>query len=157
MRSLTLAALAGATAFAAACGAGGVRPSYAPLATARVDTINAEPAAVIQELVTRVNAEKMRPQWSSPAEGFLETQWFNVMTQETGKLDRNNPDQVILLRFWADPIGTGKTKLTSEAVYLADPDISHPQRDREMEVPKGHAGDRLRARAIDGLIERFGK
>jgi hypothetical protein len=35
-------------------------------------------------------------------------------------------------------------------------DTSVPARDREMSVPPGHAGDRLRARIIDGIKERFG-
>jgi hypothetical protein len=157
MRPSTIAVFAGAAVFASACGAGGIRPSYPPLPNARVDTINAAPAAVIQELVTEVNAEQMRPEWSSPAEGYLVTQWFNVVTQESGKMDRSNLDRIVRLRFWADPIGENKTKLTSEAVYLASTDVSQPERDREVEVPPGHAADRLRTRAIDGLIQRFGK
>ncbi len=157
MRSATLAAVAGAALLVGACAAGGIRPSYAPLPDARVDTINAAPAAVIQELVTQLNSEQMRPQWSSPTEGYLETQWFNIMTQESGKMDRANADRIVRLRFWADPVGEGKTQLTSEAVFLADPDVSHAERDREAQVPPAHAGDRLRIRAIDALVERFGK
>jgi hypothetical protein len=157
MRPSTIAIFAGAAVFASACGAGGIRPSYPPLPNARVDTINAAPAAVIQELVTQVNSEQMRPEWSSPSEGYLVTQWFNVVTQESGKMDRNNLDRIIRLRFWADPIGENKTKLTSEAVMLGNTDVSKPERDRELEVPPDHAADRLRTRAIDAVIERFGK
>jgi hypothetical protein len=157
MRPSTIAIFAGAAVFASACGAGGIRPSYPPLPNARVDTINAAPAAVIQELVTQINAEQMRPEWSSPSEGYLVTQWFNVVTQESGKMDRSNLDRIVRLRFWADPIGEGKTKLTSEAVYLGNADVSKPERDREVEVPAGHAADRLRARAIEAAVQRFGK
>jgi hypothetical protein len=157
MRPSTIAAFAGAAILASACGAGSVRPSFPPLPNARVDTINAAPADVIQELITQINSEKMRPQWSSPTEGYLETQWFNVMTQESGVMDRSNLDRIIRLRFWADPIGEGKTKLTSEAVYLSSTDVSKPERDREMEVPSGHVADRLRVSAIDATKQRFGK
>jgi hypothetical protein len=156
MRRTTLATLAGIAAFTAACAAGGVRPSYEPFPAARVDTLNGAPADVIQELSARVAAENMRPNWSSPAEGFLETQWFNVVTQESGVTDRGNADRVVLLRFWADSIAGGKTKVTSEAVYQTDPDPSVMPRDREGLVPPGHAGDRLLQRVMDGAKQRFG-
>lgn len=156
MRRSTLAALAGAAAFAAACAAGSVRPSFEPFPEARVDTINAAPPAVIEELASQVFAEKMRPQWNSPAEGYLETQWFNIVTQESGTTDRGNPDRVILLRFWADSLPGGKTKLTSEAVYMRTTDPSVLGRDREMMVPPGHGGDRLRSRVIEAAKEKFG-
>jgi len=150
-------ALVGAVVLAAACAVGGIRPAYEPFPEARVDTINALPADVIQEAVARSNAELMRGAWESAEEGFFETQWFNVVTQESGVTDRGNPDRIILLRFWADPIEGGKTKLTTEAIYQRTTDPSVQPRDREMSVPTGHAGDRLRARVIDGIKERFGR
>jgi len=157
MRRLTFTTVS-AVAVLAACAAGSIRPKYEPFPQARVDTIGAAPAAVIQEISTRVNAEKMRPQWISPEEGFLETQWFNVVTQESGVTDRGNPDRIILLRFWADSIPGGKSKVTSEAVMArtSDPSVVNP-RDREMLVPTGHAGERLQARVLDGVKQRFGK
>jgi hypothetical protein len=157
MRRSAFASLAAAVGFAAACAAGGVRPAYEPFPDARVDTINAAPADVIQEAVARTNAENMRGAWESAEEGFYETQWFNVVTQESGKMDRSNLDRVVLLRFWADPLEGGRTVLTSEAVYSRTPDTSLPQREREMSVPPGHAGDRIRARVVDGIKERFGR
>lgn len=157
MRRSAFAPLAAAAVFAAACAAGGIRPAYEPFADARVDTINGAPVDVIQEAISRVNAENMRGAWESPEEGFFETQWFDVVTQESGKTDIANPDRIVLLRFWADPLEGGKSKLTSEAIYLRSPDTSTPQRDREMSVPAGHAGDRLRSRVIDGIKERFGR
>ena len=157
MRRSAFAPLAAAVALTAACAAGGIRPAYEPFPDARVDTINAAPVDVIQEAAARVNAENMRGAWESAEEGFFETQWFNVVTQESGKSDVANLDRVVLLRFWADPLEGGKTRLTSEAVYLRTPDTSMPQREREMSVPAGHAGDRLRARVIAGIKERFGR
>ena len=157
MRRSAFPTLAGAAILAAACAAGGIRPSYEPFPDARVDTINALPADVIQEAVARASAEQMRGAWESAQEGFFETQWFNVVTKESGVADRGNPDRIVLLRFWADPIEGGKTKLTSEAVYQGRTDPSVLPRDREMSVPPGHAADRLRARVIDGIKERFGR
>jgi hypothetical protein len=156
MRRTTLASLGAAAIFGLACAAGSVRPSYEPFPNARVDTINGAPADVIQEIAARIFAERMRPNWNSPAEGFLETQWFNVVTQESGVTDRGNPDRVVLLRFFADSIPGGKTKVTSEAVYQRTSDPSVLPRDREMIVPPGHAGDRLLQRVMDGTKQRFG-
>lgn len=154
---LAFATLSGVALLGAACASGGLRPSYQPFPQARVDTVNAAPADVIQEINARVNAENMRPQWSSPGEGFLETQWFNVVTQESGVTDRANPDRVVLLRFWADPLEGGKSKVTSEAVYKRTTDPSVLPRDQEMTVPPGHAGDRLLQRVMSGVHERFGR
>lgn len=157
MRRSTHAALAGAVLFAAACAAGSIRPSYEPFPEARVDTLNAAPPAVIQELVARVNAENMRPNFVSPEEGFLETQWFDVVEQRSGVTDRGNADRVIMLRFWADSLDGGRTQLTTEAVIRGRPDPSLLPRDQEMSVPPGHAGDRIRDRVITGAKERFGR
>jgi len=157
MRQSAFATLAAGAVLAAACAAGGIRPAYEPFPDARVDTINALPVDVIQEAVARVNVENMRGAWESAQEGYFETQWFNIVTQESGKTDVGNLDRIILLRFWADPVEGGKTKLTTEAIYQRTGDQSVPPRDREMSVPVGHAGDRLRARVIDGIKERFGR
>jgi hypothetical protein len=155
MRRFTL--IAAAAFLGAACAAGGVRPGYAPFEGARVDTVNAGPAAVIQEIVARVSAERMSPQFSSPAEGYMETQWYDVIDQKSGAFDRSQPDRYILLRFWADSIGEGKSRVTSEAVYKRTTDPSVMARDQEMLVPPGHDGDRLLRRVIAGVKERFGK
>lgn len=157
IRRSAFAPLAAAAVLAAACAAGGIRPGYDPFPDARVDTINAAPADVIQEAVARVSTENMRGAWESAEEGFFETQFFNVVTQESGKTDIANLDRIILLRFWADPIEGGRTQLTTEAITQRTADASVLPRDREMSVPPGHAGDRLRARVIDGIKERFGR
>lgn len=157
MRRSILTGLASTAVFVNACAAGGVRPNYEPFPNARVDTINALPADVIQEAQARLVAVNMRPNWVSPEEGYLESQWFNVVTQQSGVTDVANPDRVILLRFFADPLEGGKTKLTSEAVYQRTTDPSVMPRDREMIVPPGHAGDRLLTQVLDGVKERFGR
>jgi hypothetical protein len=154
---LAFPALSGVILLGAACASGGLRPSYEPFPQARVDTVNAAPAAVIQEINARLGAENMRPQWTSPEEGYLETQWFNYMTQESGVADRANPDRVILLRFFVDPIEGGKSKVTAEAVYKRTTDPSVMPRDQEMMVPAGHPGDNIMQRVVRGVRERFGR
>ena len=154
---LAFPALSGVILLGAACASGGLRPSYEPFPQARVDTVNAAPAAVIQEINSRLNAENMRPQWSSPEEGYLESQWFNYLTQESGVTDRANPDRVILIRFFVDPIEGGKSRITGEAVYKRTTDPSVMPRDQEMMVPAGHPGDNIMQRVVRGLRERFGR
>jgi hypothetical protein len=156
MRRLTYLSLVGIF-VAAACGAGGVRPYFSPLELARIDTVNAEPGAVIQEIAGRVAAENMRAAWQSVEEGYFESQPFNLLDQVSGVRDRGNPDQIIVLRFWADPVGDGRTLLTSEAVVEGTSDQSVLPRDREIMVPQGHGGGRILSRVIDGVHERFGR
>jgi len=90
-----------------ACGAGGVRPSYKPFPQAKVDTVKASPSAIIQELAARILAENMQPQWSSPAEGYLETQAYNVVTRQSGNIQNADRENYVTIRFWADSIGAG--------------------------------------------------
>jgi hypothetical protein len=156
MRRLSYLSLVGLF-VAAACGAGGVRPYYSPLEEARIDTINAEPGAIIQEIAARVAGENMRAAWQSVEEGFFESQPFNLLNQQSGVRDRGNPDQIIVLRFWADPTGDGRTTLTSEVVVEGTSDQSVLPRDREMMVPAGHGGERILNRVLDGVYERFGR
>jgi hypothetical protein len=153
---LAFPTLSGLILFGAGCASGGLRPSYEPFPQARVDTVNGAPAAVIQEINARINGENMRPQWSSPDEGFLESQWFNILTQESGVTDRSNPDRIVLLRFFVDPIEGGKSRITAEAVYKRTTDPSVLPRDQEVLVPTGHPGEQLLLRVLRGVKERFG-
>jgi hypothetical protein len=154
---LAFSTLSGLVLLGSACASGGLRPSYEPFPQARVDTVNALPAAVIQELNSAIRTENMRPQWSSPEEGFLETQWFNVVTQESGVADRTQLERIILLRFFADPIDGGKTRVTAEAVQVGTADPSVRGRDREIPVPTGSVGDQMLGRVMAHVQQRFGK
>ncbi len=150
----TAGALAGF--FVLACAAGGVRPSYSPFEGAYVDTVGANPADVVQELVSRVSAEGFSVQWSSPQEGYLETQWYDIVNRVSGGRNTGSPENVVLLRFWADSIAPGRTKVTAEAVYLRESDPSVLPRDAEALVPRTHGGWTMMRMAIEGAKERFG-
>lgn len=156
MRRVMAVGLAAAFAVAAAC-ASGVRPSYEPFPQAEVDTVNATPTQAIQELASRVGAEGIQLQWSSPEEGYLETMWYNIVSRESGVTDRSNPERIIKLRFWADPVGTDRAVVTAEAVVqrTTDPSIVY-ERDREMLAPPGHAGGQILNRVLERLRERYG-
>ncbi|HEY2825491.1 MAG TPA: hypothetical protein VGI83_08105 [Gemmatimonadales bacterium] len=154
-RFLTAATLA-LVATGIACGAGGVRPSYKPFPQAAVDTIKGSPSAIIQEASSRILAENMQTQWVSPAEGYLETQSYNVVTRTSGNIQNADRENYITIRIWADSIGAGMSKVTAEATVLRSSDASVIGREREAAVPPGHPGDVIVHRVLAGLRERFG-
>lgn len=155
-RFLTAAAVA-LVATGIACGGGGVRPSYKPFPQAAVDTVKGSPSAVIQEASARILAENLQTQWVSPAEGYLETQSYNVVTRTSGNIQNQDRENYIVVRIWADSIGGGLTKVTAEATVLRSSDGSVVGRDREAPVRPGHPGDVLVRRILAGLKERFGR
>lgn len=139
-----------------ACASGGVRPSYKPFPQDVVDTIKASPSAIIQEVAARAISENLQVQWSSPAEGYFESQVYDVVTRRSGNVDNSNRDNFITVRFWADSIGGGKSQVTGEATIFRTSDPSVMGRDREAAVRPGHPGDVLVHRILQGLHERFG-
>lgn len=138
--------LAGA-ALAVAC-AGGIRPSYAPMPEARADTVAGATADVVQAIGTGLAAEGMQAQWQSGAEGYVETQWYDLVSRESGNYNRTQPERYVRLRFFVDPAGPGMSAITSEAVILHTTDPSVMERDAEMMVPPTHAGRALLDRVI---------
>ena len=140
-----------------ACGSSAVRPSFKPFPQAPVDTVKANPSAVIQELATRVASEGMLVQWSSPAEGYFESQTFNIVTRQSGNVQNADLENYVVVRFWADSISSGSTKVTGEAIQFRSADPSIFGRDREVAVRPGHPGDVMVRRILQGLRERFGK
>jgi hypothetical protein len=131
--------LGGAALLLAAC-AGGIRPAYAPFAQAVRDTIQAAPPAVVTAMLSAIAAEGMRVQWQSPAEGYIETQWYDLVSRQSGSFDRGSPERFIKLRFFVDPMGTDASTVIGEAVSVRTVDPSVLPRDAEMMLPPGHAG-----------------
>lgn len=144
---VTGCALAGILAGAAAC-RGGVRPYLTPLPNALVDTVAATPDAVVRELATAALGEGLRIRLSSPTEGYLETDWYDVVSQTPGGEYSGDPHRVVRLRFFADPTAENETRLVSEAVYRRTLDPSLDARTNEVMVPPGHGGDELLRRIL---------
>jgi hypothetical protein len=140
-----------------ACGSGGVRPSYKPFPRAVVDTVKAGPSAILQEISARATGENLQVQWSSPAEGYFESQSYNVVTRRSGNVSNADLENYIVVRFWADSISGSASKVTGEATSIRSADPSVFGRDREQVVPMGHPGDVMVRRILQGLHERFGK
>jgi hypothetical protein len=137
------------------CGSIGARPYLTALPDAIVDTVPAEPAAVISELQTLVMGEGLAVRVSSPAEGFLETEWYDVDRRGPvgGGLD---PQRIVRIRFFADAVSRFTSLLASEAVTLRAIDPSIPDRQNEMMVPPGHPGGQILERILLALRNELG-
>jgi hypothetical protein len=140
----------------AGCAAlGGVRPFYGPVPGSETFLLNALPDAVTRAAAEEVQHAGLTLQWISPAEGYVETQWFNVTTHVSSPDPvLSDLDHTVKLRFFADPTA-GKTRLAAEAVttYVVDP--SRPQREMERMTPAGHPGREVLTQVVDRLKRRF--
>jgi hypothetical protein len=136
---------------AAACGANNVRPKFEPFMDAVVDTIPALPDVVVDSLAIVLTQRGFQIARVAASEGFLETKWFDLNADRSGGTYTLHPDQVIRLRFFADPGRNNGTVLRSEAAYRPRLDPSLPDRVAEAMVPVDHRGDSLLQSVLDQL------
>jgi hypothetical protein len=134
-----------------ACGSIGARPYLVPLPEARIDTLPAEPDAIISAAQAFVVGEGLTIRVSSPAEGYLETDWYDTVTQSPGGGSSLDPRRAVRLRFFADRLGDDQTRLASEAIMRRFVDPSLPERQNEIMAPPGHAGAELLTRVLSAL------
>lgn len=147
--------LAATVALAACAGLGGVRPYYGPVPGSVTLQFATSPDAVTRAAVEEAQQAGLAVQWASPAEGYVETQWFNVTTRvSTPSPDLRDLDHSVKFRFFADPVA-GRTRLVAEAVtsYAVDP--SRPQRELERMAPEGHPGREVLTQIVDRLKRRL--
>jgi hypothetical protein len=145
-----------ALAATAACSSSSVRPFLRPLPDALVDTLRVDPAVLTQDLAGLVAAEGFAIRWNSPPEGYLETEWFDVVERRPAGGGSVDPTRVVRLRFFADPVRQGETVLVSEAVMRRTSDPSMSDRESESMVPPGHQGDVILRRVLDSVRARYG-
>jgi len=151
-----LYALLGAL-MAAGCAAGGLRPTFQPFPNAATAEVSATAAQVIPVVQNELLKEQgLQMQWVSPADGYLETQWYNVQTRSSANLSTGALDQQVLFRFWVDPVAEGRSKVTGEAVWLRGWDPSREQREQESMVPDAHPGGQILIRIMDMLRQEYG-
>jgi hypothetical protein len=110
---------------------------------------------VITEIAGLVTVEGLAIRWNSPIEGYLETEWYDVVARRSGSENTLDPERVVRLRFFADPVRQGETELVSEAVLRHMVDPSLPPRELEVMVPPGHGGDQILRRVLDAVRVRF--
>jgi hypothetical protein len=130
------------------CGSIGARPYLVPLPDARIDSLPAEPDVIIATLQTLVVGEGLTIRVSSPDEGYLETDWYDTVTQAPGGGSSLDPRRAVRLRFFADRLGDDRTRLASESVMRRAVDPSLEERQNEIMAPPGHPGTELLVRVL---------
>jgi hypothetical protein len=150
-----LLATASAATLLGCAGLGGVRPRYGPVPGSVSLELSAAPDVVTLAAAEELRQAGLTPQGMSAAEGYVESQWYDVTTHaSSAEPPFRGLDRAVKLRFFADPTA-GHTHLAAEAVvtYLVDP--SRPQRELEHMVPQGHAGLGILRGILDRLKGRF--
>ncbi len=140
----------------AACGSVNTRPYLTPVPEAIVDTLSTAPDNVINTVARAVVSAGLRIRAVSAREGYLETDWYDVMARRPSSGRTLAVRRNIKMRFWADSVGLGRSQLVSEAVIRRSADPSLPARDAEMMVPDDHPGRQVLGSVLDSLRIRFG-
>lgn len=129
---------------------GGVRPVYGPVPGSLSLQLDAVPDNVIVAAVNEVRAAGLTVARVAADEGYLETEWYDVLTKQSVSARAGGFDHIVKVRLFADPTA-GKTHLAAECVVRIAYDPSEPERDLERMVP-----DSTPAHAIlDSLVARL--
>ena len=139
---------------AAACTAVTVRPNLRPLPGAVVDTLPGGPDSLVDRLATAVAALGLHVRRHSAAEGYIETDWYDLDARRVRGADHFASDRVIKLRAWVDALPPDETVVVLEAVYQISTDPSQPARELEVIVPAGHPADSLVQQLLGTLNPR---
>lgn len=153
-RLVTALSVAAALLATGACGASNARPYLTPFPDDPVDTLLARADVVVQHLGLVFQGDSLPLRTLAPAEGYLETEWFDVV-RWAGDSTAQGDHPVVKLRFWVDPIGQGLVQVVGEAATRRVVDPSLPPRQREVAVPATHPGGMLLDRLRRTLRERF--
>ena len=140
-----------------ACTAVTTRPRFGPKPGTPVDTLAANPGAVIQTLAATLAERGLTVRRVSEAEGYLETAWFDPVAKRSVGQEHLHNARVFRMRAFADSIPPHRSQLALEAVYRRIADPSQPGREEEILVPPGSRADSLIQQLLTDLRQRFGK
>ena len=135
----------------AACGAGGVRPTFAPFPQAITDTVAGEPESIVERLSELLQAEGIELRWVRVREGYVETKWFDPITGGTGGGRSLNTDGIVRMRFWTDIVMEHQSVVVGEVVNRRLVDPSLPTRETEAHVPPEHPGHAILLQILESL------
>ncbi len=133
------------------CSALAVRPHYRPMPGAVTDTLAASPESVIAALGRALEERGVRVKLRSGEEGYLESDWFDLLSLGVTGTGIPGIERVVKLRAFADPVPPGRAELVIEAVYRRTSDPSVPDRLEEILVPPGHPADSLVGELLKAL------
>ncbi len=127
-----------------------MRPVWGPLPGSVAVHLDAAPDAVITAAEREVRAAGLKVVAIAADEGYLETEWYDVLTKRTVSARAMDLDHIVKLRLYADPTA-GKTRLVAECVRRIAFDPSEPERDLERMVPDSTPQHAL----LDSLVARL--
>ncbi|HEX6643838.1 MAG TPA: SPOR domain-containing protein [Gemmatimonadales bacterium] len=121
----------------AACSLGTSRPPFAPMPEARVGDLEAEVPAATERLAAALREAGIPLARVKPADGFLESAWFDA---ESGQPVGGRPlgEDVVRVRGWVTPSAHGSSEIRVETVYRPFADPSRPPRELERSVAYAH-------------------
>jgi len=136
---------------AAACGAGAVRPQFAPFPGARHDTLTVPADSVVLRLGAVLRERGVEIRWLRVTEGYVETRWFRADSSGIRKGRALDTESTVRLRFWVDVYRGGDAILVGEAVRRRIIDPSLTERQQETPLAPGHPGYELLGQIMDSL------
>lgn len=137
-----------------ACTSITTRPSFRPLPLAALDTLTADPAAVITEGAAQLRKLGLVVRAMDAREGFLETRWFDPRNHRSHR-ENTDPVHRVRVRIWADLVTPRQIQLAVETAYRRTIDPSVPEREDELVAPPGSPGDSLTQAVRAALQQRF--
>lgn len=120
-----------------------------------MDTLGASPGTVIGALASELETLGVRVRAASPAEGYLETAWFDPTTRRPVGQEHRRTGRVFRMRAYADSVPPARSELVIETVFRRSADPSATGREDEIIAPPGHPGDSVTQRVLDTLRKRF--
>lgn len=128
------------------------RPSFTPVPDAAVVEWELFVPEAMRTLALALDADSIPVTRTEPADGWLETSWFDARTLKPTKR-RPLGEEVVRLRAWAEPSRPNHSAITVELVYrpLADP--SREGRTLERQVNATHPV----AQRVAALLARLTK
>jgi hypothetical protein len=105
---------------------------------------------VIEAAARELRAAGLGVAVADPAEGYLESSWYDLARKVSVSGRGRDLDQIVKLRFFADPTA-GKTRLAAECVRRIAVDPSEPERDLERMVPDSTPGHVV----LDSIVGRL--
>ena len=110
---------------------------------------------VVDSLVRALGA---RVKVVSVIDGYVETDWYDTVTERSFSDGQRVPDlsRAVKVRCWADPYVPGETTVTIEAAYRPRVDPSRVERDLEVVAPDSSDGRAFARRLLEGLKKRVG-
>lgn len=130
------------------------RPTYRPFPLAAFDTVTAKPPDIITAAAAEATLLGLEVRVSTPAEGYLETRWFDLVSRRSRSAVAN-PDQTTRVRVWADLVTPLQSQVVIEAAQRRSLDPSVPEREDEIVAAAGTPADSIVQSLREAIRQHF--